>query len=89
MVELHPTMGSSSQLVLRGCCVSGSTGSWREHASAQESESRPTIHLTFEQLEASNVPLHGSLAPGVGQGRVHRSVVAPQAVGEADELLHA
>src|SRR5262245_29292015 len=84
--DLLPGLGSSSQLVLRGCCGSGRKSSWGEHASAQESESCPAIHLAFEELEAIDVPFHWSLAPRIAEGRVQRGVVVTQPLSEANEL---
>ena len=58
------------------------------HALPQEPDARPSIALALEQLQAVDMALDGTIAPGECEARCDRREVFSQALGKAGERLN-
>src|SRR6266566_8218708 len=75
-----------------GCAGQGSLPPQRlsrlYHTLPQEPDVCPSIALTLEQLQAVDMALDGTIAPGQGEPRFDRREVFLQALGKAGERLN-
>jgi hypothetical protein len=58
------------------------------HALLQEPDARPSIALALEQLQAVDMALDGTIAPGECEARCDRREVFAQALGKAGERFN-
>jgi len=59
----------------------------RHHTLPQEPDARPSIALALEHLQAVDMALDGTMAPGERASRFDRREVVSQALGKAGERL--
>ena len=57
-----------------------------EDALAQQVELGAAVHATLDQLEAVDLPLDRSVAPGLAHGRAHGCLILPEPDGKGAEL---
>src|SRR5262249_18303678 len=94
MVDRPTTSVGTARLCGRGFSVSlgrrtraGGLG-WplsrsQHEATAEEIEARPAKHLTFEHLEAIDMPLHGAARPGQGHAGFDGGIVVAEPTRKA------